>query len=1448
MDIGNLSVSLEFVASGLEAGVQAAQESLEGLQDTVDRLDNTMASSGGNASRAINDNAEVISSANGSAALSFATLSAAAGMAFGKLMGAIGSGISAINEYKSAVTGLRSVANYKNIGQAELSKGLDQLTDKFFTVTEASRSLKNLLSRGYSMDEAVATITRLKDAAAFGRQANLQFGEAVVSATEGIKNENSILVDNAGVTKNVAKMWEDYAKAHNKSVTALTQSEKVRAEINGIMQETVAQTGDLAKMGDSLAGTQADTAQSTKLLAESFGEAMTPAVGFVETIKSGLLKGMRDIINISPSLTAGVTASGLAFTGLFAAVKGVQTINQLSESLKLANNAVTIFGRTFTMSLSGVGAAAGAIGLITLALTFLINKSEEAKRKQEELQNSIKQSKDNAKHIKELADRYEELNSRANKSLADFDEMQSIQQTLADSYGVTAGAIDGLTGSYWSLAEAANAAAQAQLKAAAGDSYNLSANKLDEYKSLARQMSGSYNYDEDANKSWATMLSPEVMGNSAEVANLRAGWKNAVSSVIDAVDAEMTAGGVKIDANVARMGRQAMLSWAEAAIPQASEVDDVTVAMKNIYTDFVKNSNMPEVYQELEGFKQKVLSGAEITDADVDKFVKNGQEYTNMANAVYKQMFEETQNEGLAREAAEKILTPFYDEFSYIMRDNENNIAFDKESFFNLFSGAEIPNGILDNLKNFQELVNKSRVSEILNQDTEARKASIEKMQEEITKKKEVWEESQKLANDTKASLDFLQAAEKEYDENAAWDKQSDKFKEYMKTYQEETEQSIDSIDELNSTIGILGELNEDYAQKALNNYNDLMGSTEVYSDVMTELKEQGKESDGGTFLNETILDIEKANDTVPKLTTSLSELQGNIKETGKAFDPATASAEECAAEYERLNEKLTRLKGEHTQVQNELGKIEGWKKVIDGAKKGEKGAQAYQKALKEMGLKSNTSLKDATKYVENYANVVNAKAKRVDSELQTTQGEFENLASASNISAEVQVETGGAIGAISALIGIAEKARKILSALGLVKGTSGGGGGGGKKDSAYQKALKEIEHGKKMDTVDLYGELAMLNRIRSTQKLSAEEQMDLAERIYAVKKAIHEKELQDAYDLIEYKKDMEQINTEQEIQMLEDMARKHWFTNKERMEYDRKLFEARKRLREENEEKVSGMGEGIVQALHKQYEQMKETETKALNESKDAIQKWADERTKAIQSQIDALDRLKSREDEEAKDAKERRKIAKLEEQLNFEQDEYNRAQLQAQIEKAKEDRATRLRRKEIDDQKQALRDQINAVKDEKDEKFKDIEEQKKKIDEVYQKLMEQNSIEAEARRMLLQKSQEEIVQFIGKFAPEYDALGRSLGKKWLDGFQSVAGNVGKYFDSFNKKLQSIQEQLANQALQLVDNFYKTRDENKTVGNTNTVNQTVNFNQPIETPAEAATKIRRAAEDLVYV
>ncbi len=79
----------------------------------------------------------------------------------------------------------------------------------------------------------------------------------MTTATEGIKNENSILVDNAGVTKNVAKMWEDYAKKIGVTTTSLTQAQKVQAEYEGIMAETAMQAGDLEKLSGTLAGSQA---------------------------------------------------------------------------------------------------------------------------------------------------------------------------------------------------------------------------------------------------------------------------------------------------------------------------------------------------------------------------------------------------------------------------------------------------------------------------------------------------------------------------------------------------------------------------------------------------------------------------------------------------------------------------------------------------------------------------------------------------------------------------------------------------------------------------------------------------------------------------------------------------------------------------------------------------------------------------------------------------------------------------------------------------------------------------------------------------------------------------------------------------------------------------------------------------------------------------------------
>ncbi len=153
--------------------------------------------------------------------------------------------IDSASKVQSAFTGLNSIVQGTGNSFSQAQKFVEEYTkDGLVSIEETATAYKNLLARGYDTSQIEDVMTRLKDSAAFGRQASYDLGEAVVSATEGLKNENSILVDNAGVTKNVAKMWEEYAKAHNTTTSAMTQAQKIEAEYNGIMQETRFQVGD----------------------------------------------------------------------------------------------------------------------------------------------------------------------------------------------------------------------------------------------------------------------------------------------------------------------------------------------------------------------------------------------------------------------------------------------------------------------------------------------------------------------------------------------------------------------------------------------------------------------------------------------------------------------------------------------------------------------------------------------------------------------------------------------------------------------------------------------------------------------------------------------------------------------------------------------------------------------------------------------------------------------------------------------------------------------------------------------------------------------------------------------------------------------------------------------------------------------------------------------------
>lgn len=240
--------------------------------------------------------------------------------------------IDSASKVQSAFTGLNSIVQGTGNSFSEAQDFIKKYTaDGLVSIEETATAYKNLLSRGYDTSQIEDTLTRLKDSAAFGRQASYDLGEAVVTATEGLKNENSILVDNAGVTKNVAKMWEEYAKSVGKSSTALTQQEKIQAEYKGIMNETKFQVGDAANYTKTFAGQIQQLKFNFNQMTVAIGKVVTPiAQLFIPVINTAITA----ITKLFEKIQVVMSAFGLKMPNVIS--KTTNSIAGVGESSKTA--------------------------------------------------------------------------------------------------------------------------------------------------------------------------------------------------------------------------------------------------------------------------------------------------------------------------------------------------------------------------------------------------------------------------------------------------------------------------------------------------------------------------------------------------------------------------------------------------------------------------------------------------------------------------------------------------------------------------------------------------------------------------------------------------------------------------------------------------------------------------------------------------------------------------------------------------------------------------------------------------------------------------------------------------------------------------------------------------------------------------------------------------------
>lgn len=193
----------------------------------------------------------------------------------------------------NSLLGLKTVAKATGNDMGQVTKAAQELAqDGLAPIGDIAVGLKNLLAKGFSLPEAIKLLKVTKDSAAFGRQEMLSFGDAIRGVTEGIKNENSMMTDNGGITTNLSIMYKEYAATIGTTADKLTDAQKRQAILNGFMKEGERTMGDAAKAADTYTGAKAKLSTAIEKATARLGDFITKS-----SMVKGTLNYLADYIN-----------------------------------------------------------------------------------------------------------------------------------------------------------------------------------------------------------------------------------------------------------------------------------------------------------------------------------------------------------------------------------------------------------------------------------------------------------------------------------------------------------------------------------------------------------------------------------------------------------------------------------------------------------------------------------------------------------------------------------------------------------------------------------------------------------------------------------------------------------------------------------------------------------------------------------------------------------------------------------------------------------------------------------------------------------------------------------------------------------------------------------------------------------------------------------------------
>lgn len=324
--------------------------------------------------------------------------------------------VASASRLESAFTGLETIG--KNVGlskgdASESVKNLDLVRNGLLSVTDAATSVKNLLATGFSLPQAVELISRFGDTAAFGRQAALSFGQAIASATEGIKNQNSLLVDNAGVTKNLSVILKERGFQIQDLSDKIKGAAAREALYQGLIKETSLQLGDANRLLSTTQGNLTRAATAQDMFLASLGKLITDSA-LAKAGLAGITASLEFMTKHTGAVVAFAAAIGLVTVATIAAASGLgvmtgaQIANAISSNVVVASmravvasmlavrTAATLTAGTIAVATAGFGAIALVVGALVYTFYQLSTAQKEQVKTTQEGISAIVQQRDAA--------------------------------------------------------------------------------------------------------------------------------------------------------------------------------------------------------------------------------------------------------------------------------------------------------------------------------------------------------------------------------------------------------------------------------------------------------------------------------------------------------------------------------------------------------------------------------------------------------------------------------------------------------------------------------------------------------------------------------------------------------------------------------------------------------------------------------------------------------------------------------------------------------------------------------------------------------------------------------------------------------------------------------------------------------------------------------------------